>query len=116
MEVGAAILREALVGGVADDLVPEAVHLLAERGRSFGANEVAPNEIGETGPELLLAGRCRAARLASSPGIDGERDERRPAEDLADDRRVLQGCPIGWGQAVEAGGDQGGDRGRHVGA
>ena len=83
VQLGARHLRERLVGGVADQQVPEPVRLVVGDDRRLGPNEVLANE-GDRGGRRASAPRARAPR----PRRDGTPGPRPPH---ARARRARQG-------------------------
>ena len=92
-------LRERVVGGVADQQVPEAEGVLAGKLALVGADELLANERGQARHHLRLLG--------------GQRLDRAAMEDAPLDRAPLEHVPLGRIQLVEAGGQQCLDRRRH---
>ena len=103
VELGAIGLGQRVVGRVADQDVPELVHLVGGQPGALRCDELATDEPEEAGREIDRGGRRRQ-------GGDGDL-----LEDATHHGGPLRRRPLADRQPVETGGEQGADRGRDRG-
>ena len=99
MELGAARLRQRLVGGVADQQVPEPERVVIGKERRARPDELLANEAEQTRGHVGVVGR--------------EGRDRAAVEDLSLDRAPLERGPLGGRELVEPRREERLDRPRH---